>query len=331
MITAAKYIHKPRNSRKPHTARWWDEHGQHEISFASDREAIDARDRMLADARAPQQRITFGAAFAQWIAAHPCKPSTRRQYASVYAGRLESELGGRRLADVAADPNSVEKLAQSTRGAVVLVICCGVAGWAQREGIISDNRLVRSQLRHGTVKRVREHVPYTEDQLADIVTYLGSDGILARVMDQTGCRVSEALALTSADFTASDGMYQVSIARQQDRATGRDTELKISGKSRVVPVSAELYQAAQEREGRLTRSNYSRFGDRLRLATTRARVPFSAHNFRHACALRWESRGMRVADIAAYLGDTVGTVQQCYLNHPSKDARKLVLGGNDHD
>jgi integrase len=305
-IISAKYVSRPENSKKPHTVRWWDAAGQHEKSFATDREAIDARDRMLADGKRPVANVTFAEAFEMWIAAKRIKPGTQRRYRSVYSAHL-AVLGSRKLADVATDPNGLRSLAKVEAGKVVLGIVCGVATWAQTGGMITDNRIPRAAFtgEHGTVRRVRQHVPYSADQLRVIVDYLGQDGIIARILNETGCRVSEALALRVEDFNGEPGRHSVTIARQRDRETGRDVDLKVSGKSHSVPVSDTLYLAVCGYSGALTESSYGRFAGRLRLACERAGVYFSAHNFRHDYALR-------------------ETVQATYLNHTDPRSEAIV-------
>jgi hypothetical protein len=64
-VPSAKYLGKRgRNGRKPHTVRCWTTDGsQHESSYATDREAIDARDKMLADAKQPVSNLTFNQVF----------------------------------------------------------------------------------------------------------------------------------------------------------------------------------------------------------------------------------------------------------------------------
>jgi integrase len=97
-------------------------------------------------------------------------------------------------------------------------------------------------VRHGTVKRVRQHLEYTPGQLAKITAHLGRDGILAQVMHRTGCRISEALALRGDDFAGPPGKYRVKVQPQRERVTGADTDLKIAEKARTVPVSDAVYK-----------------------------------------------------------------------------------------
>jgi hypothetical protein len=152
MVTSAKYLGKRgRNSRKPHTVRYWTDDGkQHEASYATDREAIDARDRMLANRTQPYSRLTFGEAFELWLAQHPVKESSRQHYLRIYRARLQGPLGERKLAQVARDPDTVESLANCEPGKVILLITCGVAAWAHRQGMITENRLM---LHHATRDR----------------------------------------------------------------------------------------------------------------------------------------------------------------------------------
>jgi integrase len=331
-IISARVVSKPQNTRKPWVVRYWGDTGkQREKSYRTQREAIDARDRMLAESRSPETTVTFASAYEQWLAQHAVKASTKTTYRTIYSHNMSKPLGGRKLADVCRDPGAVQKVAQCSGGASVLAIACSVAAWSQREGMITDNRLVRSQLRHGTVKRVRQHVEYTPEQLATITAYLGRDGILAQVMHGTGCRISEALALRGDDFAGSPGKYRVQIVRQRERSTGADTDLKISGKHRSVPVSDALYKSVRAHAlrygtggGRLSASTYSGFADKIRKACAAAKVRMTPHNFRHDRALRWERAGMRVTDIAYYLGDSVMTVTTVYLNHASLDAEAIA-------
>lgn len=291
---------------------------------------------MLADAKAPQSSMTFDAAFTRWISQHPVKAGTKRSYRQIYGARLEDPLGSRKLADVARDPNGVEALAQCSMGRSLLVIVRGVTAWAQRAGMITDNRLGgHGQLRHGTVKRIREHVPFTAEDLEGIVAYLGALGIIVLVMFGTGCRVSEALALTADDFRevpGRPGKYRVHITRQRDHDTGQDIDLKVSGKAHTAPCSPELYRVVREHalrygtgRGRLTATSYDSFAGKLRMATASVGLRMTAHNFRHDYALRMDRAGVKTADLAKFIGDTVETVMCTYLNHASEDAEALAL------
>jgi integrase len=244
--------------------------------------------------------MSFGAAFELWITQHQIKESTRRHYRDLYRARLDKPLGGRKLAQVARDPMTVENIARCTTGKTLLGIVCGTVAWAQRQGMITDNRLVRSTMHHGTVRRVREHVAYTPEQLTAITVSLGRHGITIQVMHFTGCRISEALALTPDDFSGDPGSYRVCISKQRDDASGADTDLKVAGKSRVVPVPDSLYRAVREHalrygtgRGRLCDLDRDALASRLHTASAGARCPMTAHNFRHDYALRMERAGVR--------------------------------------
>jgi integrase len=63
----------------------------------------------------------------------------------------------------------------------------------------------------------------------------------------------------------------------------------------------------------------------MRTASGSVGLRMTAHNFRHSYALRLEAAGVRVADIPAFMGDEVETVQATYLNHPGEDDRARAL------
>jgi hypothetical protein len=55
-VISAKVVAKPRNTRKPWAVRYWADDGhQREVSHRTQREAADAKDRMLAQARHRKQ------------------------------------------------------------------------------------------------------------------------------------------------------------------------------------------------------------------------------------------------------------------------------------
>ena len=334
-VIGAKYVHRTENARKPHTLRYWTSDGkQRERSYATDTEAIDARNKMLADARMLASDMTFDAAFELWIAQHSVKDGTKRSYRTMYSAHLSKALGGRKLADVAADPSGVRAVVQGSTGRSLLVIVRGVVAWAQTDGIITVNRIGgHGQIKHGTIKRVREHVPYSPAQLDGMIAYLGQDGIVASIMHGTGCRVSEALALRADSFRqTADGSYEVVVTCQRDKITGADAELKRSGKVKSPPVSPELYRDVRAHalrygtgSGRLSSSSYERFGRRMRMAAASVGIRMTAHNFRHDYALRLRAAGLEAPDIALFMGDEVETVNNTYLNHPSQDARTRAL------
>ena len=331
-VISAKVVAKPRNTRKPWAVRYWTDNGhQRETSFRTQREAADAKDKMLAESRAPEATVTFGDTFELWITQHPIKASTRRHYRELYRARIRKPLADRKLLSVARDPDGVEAIANCEPGKTILGIVCGTVAWAQRQGKISDNRLVRSTLKHRTVRRVREHVAYTPGQLAAITASLGRHGITVQVMHYTGCRISEALALTPDDFNGDPGSYGVCISKQRDHDTGADTDLKVAGKSRTVPVPDILYRAVREHalrygtgRGRLAGISRDQFSALLLAASAKAGARMTAHNLRHDYALRMERAGVRVTDFARLIGDTERTVIETYLSHPSREADALV-------
>jgi hypothetical protein len=109
-------IIRGKNSRKPHTVRYWADGRQRERSFATAGEARDfkiktdhdVRAHIFTDAR--DGRELFGEAAGRWLASRPLAPSSRAAYTAVYRTHLAPVLGSRTLSSVAADRDGVTAL-----------------------------------------------------------------------------------------------------------------------------------------------------------------------------------------------------------------------------
>lgn len=142
-IISAKVVSKPRNARKPWAVRMWDESGsQRECSYRTQRQAADAKDKMLCEATAPQTTVTYADAFADWIEAVKVRESTRSRLRSVYHAHLGKQTGARKLASVASDPDVIKHLVNCQRGKEMLRIVRGVCERYIRNGKLRPDSYV---------------------------------------------------------------------------------------------------------------------------------------------------------------------------------------------
>lgn len=184
-----------------------------------------------------------------------------------------------------------------------------------------------------TVKRIRT---FSDEELRGaLCAFEGRPDytIIVMICAYTGCRISEALALTwqNIDFPAA----AVSIHRQWGRLTAAKKSpygfrpLKTKNGMRTVPIPPVLlsalakYRACSVRyfDGRLTGIKRSM----TICSEIRRRLPgHSAHDFRHTYATRLIAAGSDIQTVAALLGDTVVAVSHTYLHYTDAMRRRAA-------
>jgi hypothetical protein len=172
----------------------------------------------LTPTEAAAPAVTFGEAFAAWLPTADVRDSTRRTYRHTYRKHMEATLAKLSVADVAAETSHVAGVARGSSARCMVSIAIQVCASVK----VPVNNMRRGAVRVSHKTKVREHIPFDSDMQAAIVAYLGKRGILARVMYETGCRASEALALCGADFHANGDAYSVSITQAARAGYGRE-------------------------------------------------------------------------------------------------------------
>jgi hypothetical protein len=117
---AISVIIKGKNSRKPHTVRYWVDGKQRERSFATAGEARDFKIKTDHDVRAQifvdgrSGRENFGEAVQTWLGRLTKSEGTKIVYGNVFNAHVKPALGGKTLAQVA---NAREAVSQLLTGA----------------------------------------------------------------------------------------------------------------------------------------------------------------------------------------------------------------------
>jgi integrase len=322
---------------KPWTVRYQHEHRQREKSFATKREAQDfmakfehdSRERTFIDPRDSAE--TFEQAARRMIA-DQANANTREAYSGALK-HLDSILR-RPLRAVANDRDGVKALCVShDRGRMMLTVIRNSCIEAVNAGRLTGHRL--AGLKANKVAGKRDLILATAEQVDQIASAMGADGLAVRIMRGTGMRVSECLALRREDFiTRIDGSVQVHVWRQIQN--GRTVPLKHrrDWTGRDVPVSPSLTALVRERpQGDLFTVTYRLFLARFTRAARKAGLPpgFTPHQLRHGFASTLLAGGITITDVARWMGDEVRTVASIYAHlMPGQTDRALALLEQDY-
>jgi integrase len=333
----ASKILKGKNPNKPYTVRYHYEHRQRERSFVTRREAQDfaakfehdSRDQTFIDPRASAE--TFGQAAARMIA-DQANANTRE----AYAGSLKhlDSLTGRPLRAVANDRDGVKAATAShPRGKMMLTVIRNTCDEAVNAGRLSGHRLAGLKANHAPGKR--DLILATPEQVDQIASAMGDDGLAVRIMRGTGMRVSECLALRTSDFiTTVDHNVIVHVSRQIQHGEIVPLKHRRDFTGRDVPVNPSLAALVRARpDGDLFTVNYRRFLDRFTRAARRADLPagFTPHQLRHGFASTLLAGGITITDVARWMGDEVRTVASIYAHlMPGQTDRALALLESDY-
>jgi integrase len=169
--------------------------------------------------------------------------------------------------------------------------------------------------------------PFTPSELSRIITEAGkreNTRILA-MLAGTGCRVGEALALNVGDFDPARSTVTISRTQHADGTAGPTKSANgvrtIAPPDLTLPIltvegkpSDPLFPVRHGQRGthQRTRKVWVRLLHRLELRYR------NMHQLRHSVATALISAGVPLGDVAAYLGDTVGSVVRTYLHATGK-------------
>jgi integrase len=328
----ASKILKGKNPRKPYTLRYWSEGRQRERSFVTRREATDfqaqfehgTREGTYIDPRTSAE--TFGKAAERMIQDQP-NANTREAYTGCL--RHLTPILGRPLREVANDRDGIKALcANHAQGKRMLSVIRNTCDEAVNAGRLTGHRL--AGLKANRIPGKRDLILATAEQVDQIATAMGKDGLAVKVMRGTGMRVSECLALRTTDFiTTIDGNTVAHVSRQVQ--SGKIVPLKhrrdYSG--RDVPVSPSLAALVTARPaGDLFTCSYRSFLERFTTAARKAGLPagFTPHQLRHGFASTLLAGGIGITDVARWMGDEVRTVANIYAHlMPGQTDRALAL------
>jgi integrase len=286
-----------------------------------------------AEAKAPAPAaptMTVAQWCARWLDSLGGKLQTRDDYEVAVRLRFVPDLGALRLTDVT--PFAVEQAARkwltgagaaTVRKSLAILSACLQA--AHRAELIPRNPA-------RAAKRPEAPPPTFDLFTADEVRLL-VETALARprlhvfaLCAATGCRIGEATGIRSDDYDPATGL--LSIRRTQTRTRGLSTP-KSRRSARTIRVPLALRPAMERYATPATDAAQRRMwlGLLARLGL-RAR---GLHQLRHTLASHWLAAGVPIADVAAYLGDSVVTVMRTYCHATGhtvpSEVTDALLGG----
>lgn len=202
---------------------------------------------------------------------------------------------------------------------------------AIRAGLIARNPV---PLASRPRREPKEIDPFAAPELARIIaaaTELPGGHALA-VLAATGCRIGEAIGLDVGDYDATAGTLSITRTASDHHGIG-PPKTRRGVRTIAVPTQARpaiIAAIAGRKAGPLFMSGRARQSQaELRRRFTRVLRdlglrPRNPHQMRHSVATLLIAAGHPIADVAAYLGDTVDTVVKTYL-HPTGECPANLL------
>ncbi len=314
-------IIKGKNTRKPHTVRYWADGRQRERSFATAQEAKDFKIKTDHDTRAQifiddkLGREDFGAAVDAWIDRHAVTDSTKGGY-RVTAGRwVKTTFRGRTIAQVASDRDGVADLLAKDMGHLSITkrrqartIITGTIAEAVKAGKLTKHNL--SDIEIKDTGRATERGDFVFPAHQQIKQVAENAGIVVWLMRGCGLRIEEALGVHREDFRTSR-ILRLTGQASRDGKSKLPLKHRKRGEYRDVIVSAWLWELVKDLpEGPLCPGNDRRYAlyetvrRQFQGAARRAGIAagFRPHSLRHAFASTLLSRGVPITDVARWLG-----------------------------
>jgi integrase len=331
------------------------------------------RDRILGARASGAQstanpRLRFGEAAERWLAAveeRDLRSSTKADLTRLVRVRLLPRLHACRLDGITGDDlvRLVSELRAEGLGERSLALVLAVVGriyrhaarrlgWAGRNPVEMLDRHERPK-----PSRDRRRAIFERDALEETIAEAHEPcRTVFKVLAGTGCRISEALALTWDDLYL-DEDARIALRWQVDRQ-GQRRPLKTDASARTVPIPGRLAAVLKAhaagrttpgpyvfatRSGRpLSQRNVARELRRAQRSATqpdgaptypalhedgsvpRAAVP-GLHSFRHTAASRFLLAGDTADEVAALLGHKDATVTRAVYLHEIEDAGRRAL------
>lgn len=344
-------IVKGKNPRKPHTVRYWDNGRQRERSFATLAEAkafrtdTDHAQRYCVRPVNPDDgRAPFGPEAEKFVARMPVSELSRGSYRSAYRTHIAPVLGGRSLADVAADRDAVAGLLTGRMSGLsidrrrkVRQIITGTLDDAVKTGKLASHACDGIPLHEGQSGERTGFVFPEHDQVAAVAARVG---IAVWLMRGCGLRINEALAVEKADFihggrtlrvtrqTTRDGRAAVPLKKRRSLSDYRD-----------VPVPSYLRDMVRDLpDGPLCPGTpgrkyaaYATVRGKFARAARDAGIGdgFHPHSLRHAFASTLLGRGVPITDVAEWLGHKNVNTTYAIYRHMLPDAPTAAVAALD--
>jgi integrase len=329
MMASAKLLPKSTNpnARKPWKVRYWDETGQHEVSFTTREEAKARIARITNDARdysgyvdPKLSSVSFMDEAATWISRLPGTESSKEGYRSTLNKWVGPYAGNRKLSQIANDRDGVINLLTVTmanmsysRRKITRHLIVGTLDEAVRAGKIAKHRMDGIRIANNATEVDRSSFVFpTHSQITALADAMPNNtGLAIWLMRGCGLRIEEALAVQKSDFRENGTVLRATRQASQDgRSTGPLKHRK-AGDFRDIPVPGYLWAMVKDLpEGYVVAGSdrpmysydqvYSPF---MRHAKSLS-IPegFTPHSLRHAFVSALLSHGVPITDVAQWLG-----------------------------
>jgi integrase len=290
--------------------------------------------------RPPGPETTVAEFATRWLEGMTCRKNTRGVRENAMARHVLPAVGGERLADLT--PAHVERAAAgwvldgmgpSTARVVVgaLQTCLKEA---VRAGIVPTNAAALARKPRAPRRHIDPFAPAELRALVAGASARASTRVWALVA-ATGMRSGEAFALDCADFDAATGLLSISRTYGQRGGMGPP---KSPHSVRTIRVPAAALAACAAARGDRSRGPLfvTERGERYVLPVARANwdrllarldlKPRTPHQTRHAVATHLLAAGQQLADVARFLGDSVGSIVRTYVHATQADPADALDG-----
>lgn len=280
---------------------------------------------------------TVSAWAARWIGTLDVRASTLARVRSSVDTHILPALGGAKLAEVtrsraAAFLNAIRMGPDKdglAPGSVVNVRAHArqMFDAARLDGLIADNPFDGVKRPKTERKRID---PFTRADLRRLVAAAEDypAGRLVALLAGVGCRLGEALALDVTDYDPAAGKLSITKTYSWEHGTGPP---KSARGVRTVTVPPQVRPALAAAAGGRTAGPLFRTRTGNRYTKAKVQQAFARalkrmgvsyrnpHQMRHSVATHLIAGGCPIADVAAYLGDTVATVVETYCHATGHD------------
>ncbi|MCE9567799.1 MAG: site-specific integrase [Planctomycetes bacterium] len=286
----------------------------------------------LAAAVPPGPGTTVSDWGARWLASITVRPGTLESYSQSINGHIAPTLGGLRIADVT--PSQVATLLKSllasglAGGSVANVRAHGRSCFeaAKVDGLIVSNPFSLSKRPKYEPKKID---PFTTTELKAIIADIASlsAGPIITLLAVAGCRLGEASALDVADWDPTKNTIAITKTYSKRFGVG-PPKSKFSRRTIHVPAARKAILAAiGERKsgplfvtGKGNRFIKSLIARALKRCLTRVKLANrNAHQLRHTAATLFIAKGVPLADVAKYIGDSLATLVKVYVHASGAD------------
>jgi integrase len=283
---------------------------------------------------------TFKAAVVKWaseVLPKSVKPAVMRRYLTSIA-KLDEVFGPLRIAEVntAKVSEYVSLRTRTTSNATIrrdltalsrLMAACVAWGWR-------DDNPIRLYDRSVVLRERREPIepPSQEDYERVLAAVPEAMAKVLRLLDQTGMRENEAVALTVADVNF-DRRQITLLHTKTSRPRTLDWVTPGGDATKALAAGAAKGTLFPSRSGKPYGNFASAFGAVMRrvlAAEKKAKRPFRrfrVHDLRHGFAIRWLRNGGGIYELSKHLGHTSVKTTEGYLNYLTGQEQRIAQTG----